>query len=95
MRRPGRSASAGRKSRPGWIVIQAEQIPGGKGKVWKHYSGWVVSHCGHPTANNPYTARGPKGEPLFNEGEDFARCYRHLTACQEAVELRLHNEACG
>ena len=88
------SRSRGRRSRPGWIIVHEPEIEGGKGHIWQHHSGWVVKHCGHPTANRPWTARGPLGEPLILEGEDQARCYAHLAACQEMVELRLHNEAC-
>jgi hypothetical protein len=85
----------GRRSRSGWILVHEAEIAGGKGRIWQHYSGWVVKHCGHPTANRPWTARGPKGEPLIIDGEDGARCYGHLAAIQEMVELLLHNEACG
>jgi hypothetical protein len=27
---------------------------------WKHDSGWMIHHCGHPTANWPYYLVAPK-----------------------------------
>jgi hypothetical protein len=30
------------------------------GQVWRHVaSGWIVEHCGHPTALWPWSARAP------------------------------------
>ncbi len=44
-------------ARAGWVRVSA---PGRKlGARWVHPSGWVVSHCGHPTANWPYSAEHP------------------------------------
>lgn len=37
---------------PGWTV---QRGPGGCGDLWAHTSGWHVEHCGHPTANWPYS----------------------------------------
>jgi hypothetical protein len=31
----------------------------GKGATWRHASGWQLEHCGHPTANWPYSLRDP------------------------------------
>lgn len=42
-------------ARPGWT----RESLANRGKCsqrWRHESGWVVSHCGHPTANYPYFA---------------------------------------
>jgi hypothetical protein len=33
------------------------RVDGGKGKVnarWLHTTGWVLAHCGHPTALHPW-----------------------------------------
>jgi hypothetical protein len=45
-------------SRPGWTRLSA---PGHKlSALWRHdASGWLVKHCGHPTANWPYYATDP------------------------------------
>jgi hypothetical protein len=28
---------------------------------WKHTSGWLLAHCGHPTANHPWALVRPDG----------------------------------
>lgn len=72
--------------RPGWT-----RCYGGTGGKWQHESGWVVKHCGHPTALFPYTA-GPPGYTgaelpalIAKNGMAFSR----LAYAQEAVERLL------
>lgn len=51
-------AGQGRPPRPGWIRLST---PGKKlDACYRHVaSGWLVKHCGHPTANWPYYAVDP------------------------------------
>jgi hypothetical protein len=44
-------------SREGWTSYGK-----GKHRLDKHVSGWLVRHCGHPTAHWPWTAESPTGE---------------------------------
>ena len=40
------------------------RVDGGTGKLgatYRHASGWVIQHCGHPTANYPYALYNPEG----------------------------------
>lgn len=60
----GRALSRGRKLRPrppvGWARIDGQ--PARKcAAVWAHPSGWRIVHCGHPTANYPWTLYRPDG----------------------------------
>ena len=43
---------------PAWTK---EPTPKGLEKfgAWRHVSGWIVQHCGHPTANWPYSLIAP------------------------------------
>lgn len=29
--------------------------------TWRHKDGWVIRHCGHPTANHPWALYDPQG----------------------------------
>lgn len=43
---------------PGWV--QTLKHASGKGGRWEHpASGWVLTHCGHPTAIYPYALHSP------------------------------------
>jgi hypothetical protein len=33
----------------------------GAGRDYHHRDGWIISHCGHPTANYPYMLTDPDG----------------------------------
>ena len=64
--------------RKGWTRLR-----GGCGGIWRHASGWLVRHCGHPTALWPYHGTSPSGEMLLApNGHGF----RRLALAQEAVE---------
>lgn len=48
-----------------WIKIKSDPH-GGKFLIFEHpYSGWQIEHCGHPTANWPYTLTSPDGWHLI------------------------------
>ena len=51
---------------------------------------WVVQHCGHPTANYPWTGHRPDGSavkvPRAGSGL-LVGCFAYLRECQEATEL--------
>jgi len=69
----------------GWTRVPAT---GDKcGARWIHSSsGWIVQHCGHPTANFPYYVITPEGEASgFNT-------FRHLIEAQEFILLKLWEE---
>ncbi len=47
---------------------------GGFGKMgarWEHASGWLLEHCGHPTANYPWALYSPAGD-MVRTGAVFA-----------------------
>ena len=57
------------------------------GAQWEHPSGWIVAHCGHPTAHFPYYLIHPKGWKLP------ALTFRHLEEAQGHVLRQLWQEA--
>jgi hypothetical protein len=79
---------AGSRQRKGWTKYGGAM---GVGGVWKHESGWIVKHCGHPTALWPYYAVSPKGTMLIH----VKRAFGKLVYAQEAVEGRLRGEQTG
>lgn len=44
-----------------WTKISTNAC--GKGTYEK--DGWIIEHCGHPTANFPYMLYDPDGKPHF------------------------------
>lgn len=66
-----------------WERISAG-LSGGKGAVWRHRpSGWVIEHCGHPTALWPWAIYDPEGRgPIVSHN---GRGFRTLDAAK--VEL--------
>ena len=65
-----------RRGRPCWLKVGWH--------CWQHASGWQVHHCGHPTANWPYSGVRPDGSLLHLPN---GRAFRHLADAQAAVEL--------
>lgn len=80
----------GRPPAPGWIRLST---PGRKLDArYKHVaSGWVVRHCGHPTANFPYFAVDP-AHPLDCTVTHNGRGWVLLTAAFEAIDRVLRGE---
>lgn len=77
-RRPGIRARAGwtRLSRAGDKLTA----------LWRHdASGWLVQHCGHPTANWPYYAVDP-AHPERVVVAPSSRAFRSLADALPAVE---------
>lgn len=62
--------------RAGWVRLSA---PGDKlGACWHHpSSGWLIKHCGHPTANFPYEVFAPDGRRHLAPN---GRCFMSLVA---------------
>ena len=55
--------STRKRTRPGW-----QQLGSGVAGKWLHHSsGWIVRHCGHPTALWPYYCVSPTGLQLLAE----------------------------
>lgn len=76
-----RPAPRQRRGRPGWEKVRWS--PMGKGGAWNHVSGWQVQHCGHQTANWPYTCAHADGRTLVAPS---GRGFRRLADAQVAVE---------
>lgn len=53
------------------------------GSQHRHKSGYVVQHCGHPTANYPYYIITPAGEMVLAEN---GRGFRLLADAKKKVE---------
>jgi hypothetical protein len=71
------------RGRDGW-----ERLSGGTGGKWRHLaSGWIVRHCGHPTALWPYYGLPPGGGHLLIAPN--GRAFRLLAQAQQAVEYLL------
>lgn len=74
-----------RPERPGWERLSSAKA-GKCSQRWIHVaSGWVVFHCGHPTANWPYAVRHStedRGLLVANHG----RGWRLVADAFEAVE---------
>lgn len=68
---------------PGWT---RRSPPGDKlAAHWEHLrSGWSVRHCGHPTANYPYTAFSPDGyQAVAPNGRGFTTLQRAMAAVEQ------------
>jgi hypothetical protein len=77
-----------RRAREGWTRLGTE---GKLGAVYVHdASGWVIRHCGHPTANWPYYGEHPKllrpGEMLTSGGVYLGYAFRTVLDAQLVVE---------
>jgi hypothetical protein len=59
---------------------------GGCGAQWRHVSGHVVQHCGHPTANFPYYITAPDGSIVWPYGRDRPYTFAHLADAKGHVE---------
>jgi hypothetical protein len=68
------------------------RLRGGCGGIWRHRSGWVARHCGHPTALWPYYGLSPEGEILLAPN---GYAFRLLLDAQNAVEERVQQEERG
>lgn len=76
-----------RRQRKSW-----ERLRRGCGGVWRHSSGWIVRHCGHPTAHFPYYAIAPNGRMLLTGGFGLGIAFPKLVQAQEAVERQVELE---
>lgn len=77
------------RQRAGWKRLSP---PGHKLRAeWLHEaSGWLVKHCGHPTANWPYYARQPHDPALVVTHN--GKAWRTLLEACEGVESVLRGE---
>lgn len=53
------------------------------GARWRTEDGWVITHCGHPTANYPYILYRPDREPVLAAN---GRGFRRLRDAQDRYE---------
>ncbi len=85
---------------PGWTASVPE-ADGSKGGTWTHTaSGWLVAHCGHPTAHFPYWLRDPAHpscETMTHNGRGFTRLVLAIEAVERIVagELVTTNANCA
>lgn len=93
------AAPAQRGARPGWARLSP---PGNKCAThWRHESGWEVRHCGHPTANYPYSATDPNDPEdrvcVTHNGKGFKTLAVAFDAIEGVLAGRLiaTNERCG
>lgn len=82
-----------RRARPGWAAV-GDRPTNGKAQASQHLaSGWVVAHCGHPTANWPFYAKhaslADKACVVTHNGLGW----RTLALAQEAIERVFAGEA--
>lgn len=90
-----------RRARTGWTRLGTQ---GKCGAVYVHdASGWVVRHCGHPTAIWPYYAEHPKllerGAMLTSGGVGLGKGFHRLVPARVVIEYlaaggHLHTAAC-
>ncbi len=73
------------KKRIGW-----ERIRGGVAGIWRHFSGWEVRRCGHPTALWPYYGLPLGGGKMVLSPN--GRAFQFLEDAQIAVEDLIHKE---
>lgn len=60
--------------------------PGRKSDAtWFHGSGWLVQHCGHPTANTPYQVRDPSAPERLIVSSS-GRGFRSAALARQAVD---------
>jgi hypothetical protein len=67
--------------RSGWTRLRS-----GCAGIWRHDSGWVVRHCGHPTALWPYYGVPPGGGEMLLAPSGHG--FQTLALAQAAVEAR-------
>jgi len=75
--------------RPHWRRLDG---PGKCAGHWRHASGWRVQHCGHPTANYPYTAFGPDGRRFHTHN---GLGFRRVGPAMAAAELLARGHGTG
>lgn len=59
---------------------------------WLHRSGWVVQHCGHPTAIWPYTATDPD-HPKLPTVDRHGRGFANFGRAKARIEMVLDGRA--
>lgn len=75
---------------PGWTAS-------GKGvtRRFAHESGWVVDHCGHPTATTPWAVYDPEGRiHLSGVTCQLGRAFQHAADAVRHVEKHLQSGTC-
>ena len=61
---------------------QPNPIGGNCGASWYHISGWIIQHCGHPTALWPYYLVQPDGGSVVSFN---GRGFKSVAAAQSVV----------
>lgn len=83
-------------SRLGWT---REGPPGKCGALWRHSSGWVLQHCGHPTALWPWALYNPDGKLVLTgvlhelRRADYGRAWPDLLTAAEWLRQHLAGDA--
>lgn len=61
--------------------------------AWVHSSGWLIQHCGHPTANYPYAAYGPDGFMVVDYNGRGFNSLKRAKGAVDAVRSGIANVA--
>lgn len=95
---PAPAPTKGRPPREGWERLSP---PGNKCfATYRHEaSGWLVRHCGHPTANYPYYATKPGDDRtvVTHNGKGWRTCELAFLAVEAVLNgsLRVTDSRCG
>jgi hypothetical protein len=77
--------------RPDWVRHPGPCPRSSCGAWWHHPSGWIVQHCGHPTALWPWYGLPPGGNSsdrlqlLLTGGFGLGLAFRRAADCKAAV----------
>lgn len=78
----------------GWEKTGSRFDPGNFGRKYEHKDGWVISHCGHPTALWPYVLEDPQGRMVLTGAQislraDYGTAWPTVASAVDYVRGRL------
>ena len=67
----------------GWVKVRGY-------RTYQHRNGWLIQHCGHPTALWPYALYDPEGQMIltgaaFGYPRDHGRAWPSIAAAVDYV----------
>lgn len=72
--------TAGDLSMRGWMRADPKPWRTKLSARYEHVDGWVIEHCGHPTAHHPWMLLDPKGRMVLTGLLGPFRCPHYGTA---------------